>query len=136
MRSSVGVTLVAALSVTSAFAACPSAPASGCKLSGGAKLSLHNAANDDKDQMLWRWGKGAGAVAERARRSHHPHHYTLCLYAGTAQALAAEYLVPVGGGWKDLTTGGFGFSSPKADGIRFVDMRPGESGKAGVGVQR
>ena len=131
VRSSVGVTLVAALSVTSAFAACPSAPASGCKLSGGAKLSFHNIANDAKDQMFWRWGKGQvlslSELGDPITRSH----YTLCLYAGTAQALAAEFPVP-SGGWKDLTSGGFGFSSPKGDGIRFGDMRPGETGKAGV----
>ena len=75
--------------------------------------------------MLWKWGKGE--VLSQAELGDPITHtsYALCLYAGSAQALVAEAPVPVGAGWKDLTSGGYGFSSTKADGIRFVRHEAG-----------
>lgn len=130
------IAFATALAVAPAFAACPAAPVAGCKTAGGAKLSILNSASDAKDQLLWRWGKGEVLSQSElgdpvtARTS-----YTLCLYAGSAQALAAEAPLPTGSGWKDVTSGGYEFSDVKGDGIRFVDMRPGAAGKSGVGVK-
>ena len=116
-------------------ASCPAAPVAGCKLAGGAKLSLHNADSDAKDQLLWKWGKGE--VLSQAELGDPITHtsYALCLYAGTAQALVGELPLPAGAGWKDLNSGGYGFSDSKGDGVRFVDLKPGAAGKSSAAVK-
>ena len=80
-------------------------------------------------------GQGRRAVAGRLGDPVTHTGYALCLYAGTAQALVGEAPMPVGAGWKDLSSGGYGFSSTHADGIRFVSMKPGVAGKSSVGVK-
>ncbi|HSP97440.1 MAG TPA: hypothetical protein VL049_09400 [Candidatus Dormibacteraeota bacterium] len=129
------VALVATLPASPAPGACPVSPVAGCKLAGGAKLSIRDAVADAEDQLLWKWGKGE--VLSQSELGDPITHtsYTLCLYAGAAQALVAEAPLPIGTGWKDLTSGGYGFSNTKGDGIRFVDMKPGVAGKSNVAVK-
>ena len=116
-------------------AACPGSPAANCKMAGSAKLSLKKAASDDNDLLMWTWAQGDGL--SRAELGDPVTHtgYSLCLYAGTAQALVGEVPMAVGAGWKDLSSGGYGFSSTQADGIRFVSMKPGAAGKSNVGLK-
>ncbi len=123
------------LVATPSRAACPASPVAGCKMAGGAKLSIHDAADSGKDQLLWKWAKGEVLSQSECGDPVTHTSYTLCLYAGTAQALVAEAAVPVGAGWKDLSSGGYGFSNTHNAGIRFVSMKPGVAGKANVAVK-
>lgn len=132
----VSMIAIGMLQAAPSAAACPPSPAAGCKNAGNAKLSIQNAADDGKDQLLWKWGKGeALSRGELGDPVAGDTVYGLCLYAGSTQALVGEVALPRGAGWKDLNGGGFGFSDTTGDGIRFVAMKPSDTGKSAVALK-
>ena len=131
----IGAVAVLAAAASSVAAACPPSPAPGCKVAESAKLSIHNAAIDAKDQVLWKWAKGEGLVRANFGDPINGTGYELCLYAGSAQALIGEVFLPPGAGWKDVSSGGYAFGAANADGIRFASLLPGESGRASAALK-
>ena len=115
--------------------ACPPTPTGVCKVAGGAKISLRNVASDNKDQLLWRWGRGEVVSQSEFGDPINGTAYQLCVYAGTAQALVYDLALPIQAGWSDLDSGGFGLSSPNGDGVRFATLKPGETGKSSAAVK-
>lgn len=130
----VGAWLLATIA-SPAAAACPPTPSEGCKVAGGAKISLRNVQKEHKDQLLWRWGRGEVLPQSDFGDPINGTSYRLCMYAGTAQALVYDLPLPAGAGWSDLDSGGYGFSAPNADGVRFVSLKPGQAGKTNAAVK-
>lgn len=126
---------IALLVAAPALGACPASPTGGCKVSMAAKFSIRDLTDDSKDQLSWKWAKGEGLVRVNFGDPLNGTTYTLCVYAGTAQALVGEAPLPAGAGWKDSSSGGYGFSAVNSDGIRFASLKAGEAGKSSAAIK-
>lgn len=107
---------------------CPPAPASGCLQARESRLSLWNRADDIKDQLLWKWSKGEGLTTAAFGEPALDDVYSLCLYAGSAQALVAAADLPAGTRWRLLDSGGYLYKGPSDEGMRYAALKPGALG--------
>jgi hypothetical protein len=76
---------------------CPLAPAA-CRapvVSGKSKVHLKDGSPDTKDQLRWRWSKGAATTLAELGEPRTTDHYELCVYDGTG--LRASMVIPAGG---------------------------------------
>ena len=78
--------------------ACTPAPRAGCRAPvapGKAQLTLRDSAKDARDQLVWKWTKGAATTKEDFGDPLQTDAYTLCIYDGSGLVLAAT--APAGG---------------------------------------
>ncbi|HEY2388377.1 MAG TPA: glycosyl hydrolase family 8 [Candidatus Binatia bacterium] len=121
--------------------ACAAVPDGGCLAPvapGAALVSLKDRSPDAKDQLLWKWSKGAATSAADLGDPLAATSYDLCVYDGNATLVAAA-LVPAGGTcsgrpcWK-ATSSGFSYTRKDLlpNGILKLDLRTGEAGRARI----
>lgn len=110
---------------------CPPAPQT-CRepiQSGKALLKLKDKTPDTGDQILWKWGKGAGTTLGEFGTPQTTDDYTLCFYDNGALITSAT--APAGANW---SAGGGGLSYKNTDltpmGVRQIKLRPGLDGSA------
>ncbi len=112
----------------------------GCRLptaSGKAQLKLKNASDDAKDQLQWKWGKGAATALADFGDPLASTDYALCVYDGAT--LVASSLIPAGGTcsgkpcWKGNAKG-FQYKSKTLapDGVAQLKLQAGAAEKAQV----
>jgi cysteine-rich repeat protein len=116
-------------------------PAVMCKTSAKAALQVKDDANDTKDQVKWRWQKGAFVTDLELGSPAVDTDYTLCVYDETASvpALYMGRTIPGGSAaWVDKGPGkGVQYKDKlgTSDGFVKVQVRPGSSGKSKAQVR-
>jgi hypothetical protein len=108
---------------------------------GGALVALKDQADDRKDALQWKWGKGAATMLADLGDPTATTRYDLCIYDGTA-ALTASAAAPAGGPcgsrpcWT-ATNAGFRYlqKALAPNGLQRVDVRSGADGKARILVK-
>lgn len=113
---------------------CPTAPAADCLLASSSRVSIRDAADDAKDQLAWKWTKGQGMVRAGFDDPTVSSAYALCIYAGSAQALVVEAVIPPGAGWKSMSKG-YGFKGTSPNGLTYLKLKSGETSKASASVR-
>jgi len=122
--------------VTPMPGSCPAMPAI-CRAAGDAKLQLVDRSPDEKDQLQWRWLKGAVTTLADFGDPLATDHYALCLYDDTG--LRATVEIPPGGlcrgrpCWQSKA-GGFVYRDKDATpfGVTQLTLKPGAAGRASV----
>ncbi len=122
---------------TSTPGLCPLAPAP-CRtptVGGKASLQLGDKSPDDKDQLGWKWNKGAATTLAELGNPAASDGYALCLY--DASGWRATMRIPAGGlcqghdCWKTKPTGFLYRTKDGApDGITQLMLKAGDDGKA------
>jgi glucose/arabinose dehydrogenase len=99
-----------------------------------ALLLLKDDGDDTKDQLKWKWIKGAATDKTEFGNPVTTHGYELCIYAGGG--LVASATAPAGVAWREKSTG-FKFSDPSAssDGMRTIVLKAGPDEKAKIIVR-
>lgn len=110
------------------------APAGGCKSGDLTKLKIKNNADDNRDSIKWKWGKGELTTFGELGNPPASTQYTLCLYAGTG---AATIRMPPGPRWTQISTKGFKYKDPSvlSDGAQTAKIKSGAAGKSKVLVK-
>ena len=123
---------------------CAPTPAIGCRLAaaGGSTFKIKDSATDVKDQLKWKWSKGAATdLTDFANPVTGAATYRVCVYDGSANPQPlAQMDVPPGGTcgtkpcWKAAQTKGFAYKNKLAtpDGIVVLKLKTGVAGKAKV----
>jgi hypothetical protein len=123
-------------------------PAASCHApvaSGKAQLAVKNRAPATKDQLKWKWAKGAATDrAELGDPVTGDTAYTLCIYdrTGGATSVVTSLVVPAGGTcggkpcWK-ATRSGFTYADQTLahDGVKQLKLRAGVAGRAQAALQ-
>ncbi|MCX8072789.1 MAG: right-handed parallel beta-helix repeat-containing protein [Candidatus Binatia bacterium] len=124
--------------------ACTSAalPATSCKrtvLPGRAQLVVHDAPNDARDRIVFRWTLGEQTLAaELGNPATGSTSYELCLYDAHTASLLLAARAPAAGHckgkpcWKVLADGGYSYQDGERtpDGLELLLLRPGPDGKS------
>ena len=109
------------------------APQTGCRTAGKSSLLLKDDATDAKDKLVWKWTKGAATTLAELGTPTGTTGYTLCIYAGSANALVAKATVPPDPvKWQPVSDVGWKYKDPAAtaDGVQKVLLKSGAAGKA------
>ncbi len=126
--------ILAASASTAAAQGCPSSPTADCLIASKSKLSIRDNSIDAKDQLAWKWTKGQGLVRSAFDDPTVDAMYSLCIYAGSAQARVAEAIIAPGAGWKSMKKG-YGFKGTSPNGLTFLKLKSGETGKASASAK-
>jgi hypothetical protein len=123
---------------------CAPTPDAGCRTAvapGAAAVVLADRTPDTKDQLLWKWAKGAATSLAELGDPLASTHYDLCLYDGTPRLIASA-LAPAGGTcsgrpcWRARRSG---FSYARKDllpnGTFELDLRAGVDGRARIALK-
>lgn len=111
-------------------------PRTSCKHSidaGKASLSLRNRANDSSDKLQWKWqhGEATSDFGDPTNATD----YAVCVYDenGNVPALVLQHELPASSKW-EVTNYGYRFSDSTLaeDGMRMVQLRRGEDGRAAI----
>jgi hypothetical protein len=94
-----------------ATALCPPAPRSDCRSAGKAALTLRKGASPARDQLRWKWNRGAAMALADLVDPMQGAGYALCVYAGATPTLIAANALPAGTVW----------SAPHGKGYRYRD---------------
>ena len=125
---------------------CTATPATGCRLAaaGGSTFKIKDATPDLKDQLKWKWSKGAATtVADFGNPVTGTPAYRLCVYDASANLQPLMQMdVPPGGTcgtkpcWKATGVKGYSYKNKLAtpDGVTVVKLKMGVQGKAKVQV--
>jgi hypothetical protein len=122
-------------------------PATGCRAAAGGALTFRDRSPDTKDQVVWKWSKGAETVVgDLGDPIAGTTGYTLCIYDGDGvggwrRALRAS--APPGGlchakpCWRPLGPGGLRYDDRDLtpNGIRSLKIKIGPTGKANIGLK-
>lgn len=130
---------------------CAATPIAGCRtpaVAAKAFLALTDKTDDTKDQLQWRWSKGA--ITTKAEFGNPltavtGTSYQLCIYDGTPQVIVSA-TIPAGGTcnvanpracWKDTRTGyQYNDVDLAANGVRQLVLKQGlAAGKASIGLK-
>ncbi len=120
---------------------CPPTPDAGCRTPiapAAARLDVKDRMPDTKDQLVWRWSKGAATSLTDFGDPTVSTHYDLCVYNG-ASILLTSALAPAAGTcdgrpcWKARATG-FRYASKDRlpSGIQTLVLRAGIDGRARI----
>jgi hypothetical protein len=98
-----------------------------CLPAGSNTLVLADHADDRRDQLTYKWRKGAPAEVASFGDPTASTEYALCLYSGTASNLIAELRVPPSSGTWQRTRQGFSYMDPTRsnDGVRQIRLKRG-----------
>ena len=112
-----------------------SAPRGGCRTAGKAILLLKSNVTTSKDKLVWKWLKGQQTQFSDFGNLGTPSGttaYTLCVYSGTAEALAVT-IPDSSTKWHVIgASKGYKYKDPSrtADGIQTALLKAGANGKA------
>ncbi len=127
----VGSTLCSASGTCDGAGACQAAPFSSCRTALKSILLIKNDAPDSKDKLIWKWIKGAMTTQADFGNPTTSTDYALCIFAGTANVLAAE--VPASASrWSPVSDKGYKYKDTSGTpiGITKVLLKGGDAGKA------
>ena len=108
-------------------------PVGGCRTALKSTLIMKNESPDTKDTLSWKWIKGQSTTQAEFGVPTATTQYALCIYAGAAAALAADYAVPGGAvKWSPIGTTGYKYkdSGGSADGITKIVLKGGAQDKS------
>ncbi len=118
------------------ISACEDEPRSGCLAAGKAKLQVKDNADDGKDQIKWKWGKGAAFDQDDVGSPVTETTYTLCIYdsTGDIDSLATSLTVAPGASWEDKAPKGAKYKDKTggSDGVTGAQLKPHVEGKTKV----
>jgi cysteine-rich repeat protein len=115
------------------------APATGCRAAGSGTIALRNGSPDTKDQLTWKWSKGATtSVGDFGAPASGVTSYTLCVYDAGGIRIRAR--APGGGAcsgkpcWKPTGSTGFKYADRalSPDGLLSMKLKAGAAGKASI----
>ena len=98
------------ISITVHYALCATAPAVGCRTSEKSILVVNDKgpSNTSKDKLVWKWIKGEATSTAEFSDPINTAAYSLCLYAGTTNALIGDATVPASSSrWNPISIKGF-----------------------------
>lgn len=107
-----------------------------CLASGKSVLIVKQNTDPSKNQMLWKWLKGAATEASEFGEPIVDTDYAVCLYGGATSTLVTSVDVPSGGSWSEA---GAGYKYKdlllSSDGVQKVILKPGDAGKTKIIVK-
>ncbi len=110
-------------------AACPTVPASDCFDAEKNSFQKKNNDDDARDQLKWRWVRGAATVSADFGEPTDTTAHALCVYDGLAGSfsLSAALEITPGGAWRDKSPRGWKYTDKlgTSDGVRRVQLRAG-----------
>ncbi len=97
------------ISITVHYALCATTPAVGCRTADKSILvAIDKTTDSSKDKLIWKWIKGENTSTADFADPINTAVYSLCLYAGTTNALIGDATVPDSLTlWKPISTKGF-----------------------------
>lgn len=93
--------------------ACPLTPLS-CRAAEKGLLLLKNRDDDGKDQLIWKWIKGASTTGAEFGDPRSDADYALCIYTGASPGLAGEIDIPAGAQWSAVGALGYKYYDPSS----------------------
>ena len=121
-----------AWSASPALSAC-SEPEEGCRTALKSILLLKDNGDDTKDKLIFKWIKGQATSQADFGVPTGTTNYELCVYAGTAETLIAQYAATASATlWTTISDKGYKYkdSSGAADGITKIILKGGVADKA------
>ncbi|MGH3641853.1 MAG: PEP_CTERM-anchored TLD domain-containing protein [Mycobacterium sp.] len=112
---------------------CGSVPAFGCLTSLKSKFSMKSPSDDSKDKLIWKWVKGGALDQSQLADPTEPvlsASYSLCVYAGSANALIAYAGMPPGEGWSAIADKGYKFKGAGPNDVTNALLKAGTSAKS------
>lgn len=107
------------ITMTVYYTLCGDTPAAGCRTSSKATMVITDKAVDSKDKVVWKWIKGESTTTADFANPVATAVYSLCVYAGTTNALIGNSVVPPSASkWNPISTKGF----------RYIDSTASEGG--------
>jgi len=124
----------AVVTVTYQAPTLPYAIRSGCRAAAKSKLTYKSNADDTKDKLKWKWGKGPGTTAAEFGDPTASTQYQLCVYATTSGAPTLLFDATVPGSsslWSTVGTNGYKYNdvAAGAEGASRILLRAGADGK-------
>lgn len=120
---------------------CGTAPLTGCRVAGAARLLVKNAPAANADRLQWKWLQGAATSVADFGTPAASTSYALCVYDGQG-SLLASLAAPAGGTchgkpcWRSTAKGyRYDDKDRTPDGVQRVDLKAGATGKAQVAVR-
>ena len=111
-------------------------PQGGCKGALKGVLLYKDNTNNAKDKLVWKWIKGSMTTNADFGLPTGTTSYTLCIYAGTSQALGGATIPPSSLKWKPFTKGfKYKDASGTPDGIQKVLLKSGAANKSKILVK-
>ena len=90
-------------------------PVGGCRTALKSILILKDKSPDSKDKLVWKWVKGQSTAQSEFGVPTGTTQYAVCIHAGTAAALLANYNVPSSAmKWSTIGTKGYKYTDPPA----------------------
>jgi YVTN family beta-propeller protein/cysteine-rich repeat protein len=104
-----------------------------CLAPGKSLLLIKDSDDDNNDQVIWKWLKGAATDAAAFADPTDTTAYALCLYGGPSSTLVAHLDIPAGMSWEPAGAG-YKYKDPNgsADGVQKSIVKPGDAGKTKV----
>lgn len=118
---------------------CPPTPSGGCLAPAKAQFQLKSNANPDKQQLKFKWQKGAAFDHAMLGDPLTTTDTALCIYdeTGGVPALVGRVGVPANAFWVDKNPKGFQFKDKTGvyDSVTKVQLKPKAAGKSSVALQ-
>ncbi|HJQ83617.1 MAG TPA: CocE/NonD family hydrolase [Candidatus Binatia bacterium] len=121
-------------------AECAPAPVAGCR-SGGGRLVIRNDADDRRDRLVWKWGRGPAIGTDDLGSPESITDYLLCLYDGAGRRIggggAPHGGVCAGASCWQRTRKGLRYRDPELtpDGVARLDVRTGAADAARIALR-
>ncbi len=121
------------ITMTVYYTLCGDAPAVGCRTSSKSTMVVTDKSDNSKDRLVWKWIKGQSTTTADFADPVNSAAYSLCVYAGTTNALIGESVVPANASkWQPISTKGFRYKDQTAseDGIQKIILKASVIDKA------
>ncbi len=109
-------------------------PAPACFTALKSKLQVRDRADDSRDQLDWKWKKGAAVDQVELDDPSATATYTLCVYdtSGGVSTLATSLTVPPGPLWDDRDPRGWQYKDRggASDGVQQIKLKPNVAGRS------
>jgi hypothetical protein len=112
---------------------CALSPLAGCRTAEKSLLLIKNKSDNTKDKLIWKWIKGAATLQAHFADPTTTADYALCIYAGTAQALAATVDVPPSAAkWSAVGVSGYKYfdAAGTENGIQKIKLKGSTQNKS------
>jgi hypothetical protein len=108
---------------------CPPLPRSDCRGAGRASLTLRKGVKSSRDQLRWKWARGAAMTLGELADPMQGAGYALCVYAGATPTLIAANPLPAGSAWSGLHGKGYRYRAGSA-GVQRATIKASRRGNA------
>jgi hypothetical protein len=113
---------------------CPDTPATDCLEAARSSFQMRDDGSDGKDQLRWRWTRGAEVTYAQLGDPATTTAYALCVYdrTGGVAALVASSLVPNNGAWRGRDPKGWQFKDKAGafDGAQKIQLKTGVASRS------